>query len=132
MSTNNDSLFGSLDDAYSPNPFPAPKPKPKVTTPPAGPIPPASSQTLREVLAARGHRYGPYKDHATVTRRLKDVIYTELGQRGKTLEPHMLETLDMICHKIGRIINGDPFYDDNWVDIAGYAQRTADIVRGED
>jgi len=93
---------------------------------PKGPTKPRS---LREVLNERGDRYGPYENHAAVTRRLKDVIYTELGERNKTLEPHMLETLDMICHKIGRIINGDPYYDDNWVDIAGYAQRSADIIQ---
>lgn len=27
----------------------------------------------------------------------------------------------MIAHKIARILNGDPDYDDSWVDIAGYA-----------
>jgi hypothetical protein len=90
-----------------------------------------SPVALRDILTERGNRYGPYEDHAVTTRRLKDVIYTELGWRGKTLEPHMLETLDMICHKIARVINGDPYYDDNWVDIAGYAQRSADIIQGK-
>ena len=28
----------------------------------------------------------------------------------------------MIAHKMGRIVNGDPYYDDSWVDIVGYAQ----------
>ena len=32
----------------------------------------------------------------------------------------------MICHKIGRIINGDANYEDSWRDIAGYAQLVAD------
>jgi hypothetical protein len=27
----------------------------------------------------------------------------------------------MITHKISRILNGDPNYDDSWRDIAGYA-----------
>ena len=31
------------------------------------------------------------------------------------------ESLEMICHKIARILNGDPNYIDNWTDIAGYA-----------
>ena len=31
------------------------------------------------------------------------------------------EALDMIFHKIARILNGDPNYADSWHDIAGYA-----------
>jgi hypothetical protein len=37
----------------------------------------------------------------------------------------------MICHKIGRAINGDPDYDDTWVDMAGYPQLVADRLRGK-
>jgi len=36
------------------------------------------------------------------------------------------EALDMIAHKIGRIVNGDPDYEDSWRDIAGYATLVAD------
>jgi len=32
----------------------------------------------------------------------------------------------MICHKIGRIVNGDPNYYDSWADIAGYAKLVSD------
>ena len=35
----------------------------------------------------------------------------------------------MICHKLGRIINGDPNYDDSWLDIAGYAQLIVNRLR---
>jgi hypothetical protein len=31
-----------------------------------------------------------------------------------------------ILDKIGRILTGDPDYDDNWHDIAGYAQLIVD------
>jgi hypothetical protein len=41
------------------------------------------------------------------------------------------EALDMIQHKIGRILNGDPDYVDNWDDIAGYSQLISKILRGE-
>ena len=43
-----------------------------------------------------------------------------------------VEALDMICHKIGRIINGDPDYADSWHDIAGYAQLVADRLTREE
>ena len=33
----------------------------------------------------------------------------------------MTEAITMIANKLGRVINGDPYYDDSWRDIAGYA-----------
>lgn len=82
------------------------------------------------VLTERGGRYGPFKGHAEVTQDLKNVIMVHLVRRQKHLAPDQQEALDMICHKIGRIINGDPDYDDSWVDIAGYAKLVADRLQG--
>lgn len=79
-----------------------------------------------EILKERGKRYGRFDGHANVTQRLKQVIATELHIRSKKLANDQQEALDMICHKIGRIINGDADYEDSWRDIAGYAQLVAD------
>ena len=88
------------------------------------------SINVTDVLAERGSRYGKFTGHAEVTQMLKTVIASALTKRNKTLAPDQQEALDMICHKIGRIINGDADYDDSWVDIAGYAQLVADRLRG--
>jgi hypothetical protein len=85
---------------------------------------------IAQTLVERGNRYGPFVGHAEVTQRLKGVIYEELNKRGKALAPDMREALDMVCHKIGRIINGDENYDDSWVDIAGYTKLVADRLQG--
>jgi hypothetical protein len=77
-------------------------------------------------LAARGNRYGAFTGHAQVTQQLKAVIVHSLHERNKMLDYDMLEALDMICHKIGRIVNGDPAYADSWHDIAGYAKLVDD------
>ena len=78
---------------------------------------------INQTLKDRGSRYGRFIDHATITQRLKMVLYaTSLDH----LEDDQREALDMICHKIGRIINGDPNYADSWIDIAGYAKLVAD------
>lgn len=98
---------------------------PMASTSPATP-----STSTEQLLQERGERYGPFPGHATVTQRLKQVIAQELRARGKTLEPDQQESLDMICHKIGRIVNGDPNYDDSWVDIAGYAELVVKRLRG--
>lgn len=79
-----------------------------------------------EILKERGQRYGRFDGHAKVTQRLKGVIAGELHIRRKELANDQQEALDMICHKIGRIINGDADYEDSWRDIAGYAQLVAD------
>lgn len=104
-------------DAWEPQPDPAPT-DPKVL------------ETLTETLTQRGSKYGPFIGHAMVTQDLKNVIRAHLKERDKELNPDQQEALDMICHKIGRIINGDPDYDDSWIDIAGYAQLVADRLRG--
>lgn len=78
------------------------------------------------VLTERGGRYGLFTGHAQVTQDLKEIIYTALQVRRKELAPDQYEALDMICHKIGRIVNGDPNYADSWVDIAGYAKLVSD------
>ena len=95
------------------------------------------STDLTATLEERGKRYGRFTDHARITQELKRVIqdYTPLGQAPDGtpcdhLAPDQQEALDMICHKIGRILNGDPDYADSWHDIAGYAQLVADRLNG--
>lgn len=82
------------------------------------------------ILNERGNRYGKFTGHAEITQLLKLVVSTGLAKRNKVLAPDQQEALDMICHKIGRIINGDENYDDSWVDIAGYAKLVADRLQG--
>lgn len=85
---------------------------------------------ITDILNERGNRYGPFIGHAEVTQGLKRVITDALDARGKVLMEDQQEALEMICHKIGRIVNGDPNYDDSWIDIAGYAKLVADRLQG--
>ena len=41
------------------------------------------------------------------------------------LQPIHREALEMIAHKVGRILNGQPDFFDSWHDIAGYATLVA-------
>jgi hypothetical protein len=83
---------------------------------------------LVETLEERGSRYGKFIDHARITQALKHEI--RQGSSFIKMEDDMVEALDMIAHKIGRIVNGDPDYADSWVDIAGYAKLVADRLEG--
>lgn len=76
-----------------------------------------------DILKERGDVYnlnGTYADHATLTQNLKKRMREHVGWKG--LPPAMQESLDMIQHKIARILNGVPEYKDNWSDIIGYAR----------
>ena len=82
-------------------------------------------------LTERGSRYGKFKDHAEITQKLKNQIADfRFIHKKPPLSPDQQEALDMICHKIGRIVNGDPNYADSWIDIAGYAKLVADRLEG--
>ena len=79
---------------------------------------------VKATLAEREARYGQFKDHAKISQELKRVMqktdgWNNLGATGR-------EALEMIAHKIARVLNGDPTYIDNWVDIAGYATLVAE------
>lgn len=88
------------------------------------------TQEITAVLEERGKRYGSFIGHAMVTQDLKKVVAEHLKMRNKELSADQQEALDMIFHKIGRIVNGDPDYDDSWIDIAGYSKLVADRLVG--
>ena len=86
---------------------------------------------ITKTLTERGARYGTFTGHAKITQELKRALYRHMDNVSR-VEPDadQLEALEMICHKIGRIVNGDPDYADSWYDIAGYAQLVADRLNG--
>lgn len=85
-------------------------------------------QDVNALIAERGSRYGKFADGAEIMRDLKDVMHEVDGWNNLTASQK--EALDMIQHKIGRILNGDPTYDDNWKDISGYATLVAEELNG--
>jgi hypothetical protein len=88
---------------------------------------------VTEILEERGSRYGSFVGHARLTMQLKNAIHDHWLDRDDVYDmpDDVVEALHMICHKIGRIVNGDPDYADSWIDIAGYAQLVADRLEGK-
>jgi hypothetical protein len=77
------------------------------------------NKTIDETLEQRGNNYGDYRDVAYTAQELKKILrYSKMWH---SMEPYMQESLDMICNKAARIVNGNPYYDDSWHDICGYA-----------
>lgn len=85
------------------------------------------TETIDATLAERGTRYGKFTHHARITQHLKQVIFHYKSKAD--LDDDQVEALEMIAHKIGRILNGDPNYHDSWTDIAGYAELVAKRLR---
>lgn len=85
------------------------------------------NQTVEATLAQRGTRYGEFVNHSELSCHLREEIFKHHKKFGATpVTQVQKEAIFMICHKLARIANGDPSYDDSWRDIAGYAQLVVD------
>ena len=77
---------------------------------------------LDAVMVERGRAHGDFCDHAEYTQRLKEVLHSAPNRLKLTFTQR--EGLEMIAHKVGRILAGDPTHVDHWFDIEGYARIT--------
>lgn len=75
---------------------------------------------IDRTLEERGTRYGEFVDHARITQKIKLAMID--SNNWSKLAHDQKEALDMVAHKIGRILNGDPDYLDSWHDIIGYVR----------
>ena len=75
---------------------------------------------IDETLAERETRYGAFTGHAQITQEIKQAMIK--GRNWVSLAADQKEALDMVAHKIGRILNGDANYIDSWHDIIGYVR----------
>ena len=85
---------------------------------------------IDETLDARAQDYGKFKDGAALMQAMKRTLADHARMHNKTFADDQWEALEMIVHKIGRIVNGNPDKVDHWVDIAGYAKLIADRLQG--
>ena len=81
-------------------------------------------------LNERAKDYGKFKDGAALMQGIKRLLADHAAKHGKTFVDDQWEALEMIVHKIGRIVNGNPDKVDHWTDIAGYAKLVADRLEG--
>ena len=78
-----------------------------------------ADKELASILSERGSRYGSLMNNATISQGLKEILHNSTNW--EAMPPDMREALDMIVHKISRIVEGDFNYDDSWIDISGYS-----------
>ena len=88
------------------------------------------TSNVDKTLDARAQMYGKFKDGAALMQAIKRTMAAHASKHDKTFADDQWEALEMIVHKMGRIVNGDPDVVDHWVDIAGYATLIADRLEG--
>ena len=79
-----------------------------------------ANKTVTEILEERQSTHGTFSEAATTVQRIK-VIMRSTPNWDK-LSNAQREALEMIQHKIGRILHGDPNHLDSWQDIQGYSK----------
>jgi hypothetical protein len=89
---------------------------------------PEPSNDIDKTLSERGSRYGSFATMADITQELKSTM--RCSKNWEKLTASQKEALDMIQHKISRMLNGDPKYEDNAVDIVGYATLMLKNMQG--
>lgn len=77
---------------------------------------------VEDTLTARGKNYGDFTDNAKISQDLKEIVRKYIRSNPVAIEPYMEEAIDMIFSKIGRLLSGNPYYEDGWHDIQGYAK----------
>ena len=78
-----------------------------------------------KIVEERDSKYGGFECNSKTTQAIKEALAK------RELPYYIKEALDMIAHKMARVVCGDPMYEDNFVDIIGYAQLALDMIRRE-
>jgi len=83
-----------------------------------------------ETLNTRAQDYGKFKDGAALMQGIKRLLADHARAHDKLFADDQWEAIEMIVHKMARIVNGNPDKVDSWVDIAGYATLVSDRLQG--
>jgi len=79
-----------------------------------------------KILEERGKRYGSFETHAAISQALKRAMQS--SPNWSKLTDVQKEGLEMVQHKVARMLNGDPSYLDNIVDIVGYSTLIKNVM----
>lgn len=82
---------------------------------------------VQEILVERGKTHGDFAVHARITQQMKLVMRDTPNWDG--LSHLQQESLDMLAHKIGRVLAGNPDHLDHWDDMAGYSTLVGNALR---
>lgn len=81
---------------------------------------------VNDTLKEREKIHGDFSTNTVVMQYLKQRCRETAAW--STLPAYQKESIEMICHKLGRILCGNPNHLDHWHDIAGYATLVENIL----
>jgi len=82
--------------------------------------------SIEKTLKQRQKTHGDFATHAKISQDIKNAM-REHGLY--ELDVDQIEALEMVAHKIARVLNGNPNHHDHWHDIAGYATLVGDRLK---
>ncbi len=85
--------------------------------------------SIEKTLKQRGAVYGAFSDNAETSQVLKQTM--RQAKNWDLLSYAQQEALEMVQHKISRLLNGDHTYLDNVVDILGYTELMFNDMKGK-
>lgn len=80
--------------------------------------------SVEVTLSIRPTTHGDFSVNSEISQAMKDIVRSHDYE----LNDVQKEALDMIVHKISRILAGNPNTKDHWHDIAGYAKLAEDRI----
>jgi hypothetical protein len=83
---------------------------------------------ITKILNEREVTHGDYLSKCIFIQTIKEAMRNE-NDNWSLLDPDMQESLDMIVTKMARILVGDSYHHDSWIDIAGYAMLVANRLQ---
>jgi len=83
---------------------------------------------IDKILNERGEQYGDFSDQSRIAQRLKEVVRG--AKSWERMPDYQKEGVEMILHKVSRMVNGDHLNLDTVDDIIGYARLISDRHRG--
>ena len=89
----------------------------------------AATPPVSKIIADRQGTHGVFRENTKFIQAVKELMRQQPNW-GK-MYAYEMEALDMFAHKMGRILHGDPHYEDHWEDVAGYAQRVVKTLKGD-
>jgi len=81
-----------------------------------------------EIVKERNKIYGDFSNIAEVSQKIKDMYYMYNAQE---LDPVINESIDMVIHKLARVICNGSRYIDNIRDIQGYCQLIINYLENQ-
>ncbi len=120
-------LFLNIANSMKPNETP---PVPAEAIAHGAPVPPPTD-AADATLTARAAMYGTFAQNSKVAQGLKAILAGAIVEREDALPDDLTESLDMICSKLARIVNGSPeAWHDSLLDIEGFARLPRERMEG--